>query len=53
MSCKRLVYGGQKGLDSHIARLEKTGWHVVKQRVETWPSGKKIYIAELIKATKQ
>lgn len=48
---KRLVYGGQKGLDSHIARLVKTGWQVVKTEIDRWANGKKVYIAELEKET--
>lgn len=46
---KRLAYGGQKGLDSHIARLVKTGWRVVKTEIDKWANGKRVYIAELEK----
>lgn len=46
---KRLVYGGQKGLDSHIARLAKTGWQVTESWIDHWANGKKVYIAELEK----
>lgn len=46
---KKLVYGGQKGLDSHIARLAKTGWRVVKTEIDHWANGDKVYIAELEK----
>lgn len=46
---KRLVYGGQKGLDSHVARLVKTGWRVVKTEIDKWTNGKRVYIAELEK----
>lgn len=48
---KRLVYGGQKGLDSHIARLAKTGWRVVMTQICYQANGKKVYIAELEKET--
>lgn len=46
---KKLVYGGQKGLDSHIARLAKSGWEVAKSWIDHWANGKKVYIAELEK----
>lgn len=46
---KKLVYGGQKGLDSHIARLAKSGWEVTKSWIDLWANGKKVYIAELEK----
>ena len=46
---KKLVYGGQKGLDSHIARLAKSGWKVAKLWIDHWLNGKKVYIAELEK----
>lgn len=46
---KRLVYGGQKGLDSNIARLAKTGWQVEKTEIDVWANGKRVYIAELVK----
>lgn len=46
---KKLVYGGQKGLDSHIARLMKTGWRVVMTQICYQARGKKVYIAELEK----
>lgn len=48
---KKLVYGGQKGLDSHIARLAKTGWRVIKSEIDRWANGKRVYIAELERAT--
>lgn len=44
---KRLVYGGRKGLDSHISRLAKSGWKVAKIEVVKWANGKKSFIAEL------
>lgn len=46
---KRIVYGGQKGLDSHIARLAKSGWKVVMTQICYQARGKKVYIAELEK----
>lgn len=46
---KRLVYGGQKGLDSHIARLVNSGWKVVTTQICYQERGKKVYIAELEK----
>lgn len=46
---KKLVYGGQKGLDSHIARLVKSGWKVITTQICYQARGKKVYIAELIK----
>lgn len=46
---KRLAYGGRKGLDSHIARLVKTGWRVVKTEIDRWANGNVVYIAELEK----
>lgn len=46
---KRLVYGGQKGLDSHIERLVKSGWKVVTTQICYQVRGEKVYIAELIK----
>lgn len=49
---KRLVYGGQKGLDSHVARLENSGWKVVKSEIITFQRGRRkgtAYIAELEK----
>lgn len=46
---KRLVYGGRKGLDSHIARLEKSGWKAVTTQICHQARGKKVYIAELEK----
>ena len=46
---KKLVYGGQKGLDSHIARLTNTGWRVVMTQICYQARGKKVYIAELEK----
>lgn len=48
---KKLVYGGQKGFDAHIARLTAKGWRLVKTNTEVWPNRhhKKIYIAELEK----
>lgn len=46
---KKLVYGGQKGLDSHIARLVKSGWKVVTTQICYQVRGKKVYIAELEK----
>lgn len=48
---KKLVYGGQKGLDSHVARLVKSGWKVAKTEVVKWANGKKSFIAELEKET--
>lgn len=48
---KRLVYGGSKGLDSHIARLVKTGWRIVMTQICYQVRGKKVYIAELEKET--
>lgn len=44
---KKLAYGGRKGLDSHIARLAKSGWAVTKSWIDHWANGKKVYIAEL------
>ena len=38
---KKLVYGGQKGLDSHIARLAKSGWEVTKSWIATGRTGRK------------
>lgn len=52
-ACKKLVYGGQKGLDSHIARLMKTGWRVVMTQICYQARGKKVYIAELEKEKSQ
>lgn len=52
-ACKKLVYGGQKGLDSHIARLMKTGWRVVMTQIYYQARGKKVYIAELEKEKSQ
>ena len=49
---KKLVYGGQKGLDSHIARLVKSGWKVVTTQICYQARGKKVYIAELEKRIK-
>ena len=46
---KKLVYGGQKGLDSHIARLANSGWKVVMTKIFYQARGKKVYIAELEK----
>lgn len=46
---KKLAYGGRKGLDSHIARLAKSGWRVSKTEIDRWANGKKVYIAELEK----
>ena len=46
---KRLVYGGQKGLDSRIARLKKSGWKVIMTQICYQARGKKVYIAELEK----
>lgn len=46
---KRIVYGGQKGLDSHIARLAKSGWKVVRTEIIKWANGKKSFIAVLEK----
>lgn len=46
---KRLVYGGQKGLDSHIERLVKSGWKVITTQICYQARGEKVYIAELIK----
>lgn len=46
---KKLVYGGQKGLVNHIARLAKSGWRVVTTQICYQAKGKKVYIAELEK----
>lgn len=46
---KRIVYGGQKGLDNHIARLAKSGWKVVMTQICYHARGKKVYIADLEK----
>lgn len=46
---KRIVYGGQKGLDSRIARLKKSGWKVIMTQICYQARGKKVYIAELEK----
>lgn len=46
---KHLVYGGLKGLNSHIERLAKTGWRLVKFEIDYWPKGKRVYFAELEK----
>ena len=46
---KKLVYGGQKELDSHIARLVKSGWKVITPQICYKARGKKVHIAELIK----
>lgn len=46
---KRLIYGGQRGLDSRIARLAKTGWRVVVTQICYQAKGKKVFIAELEK----
>lgn len=44
---KKLVYGGLKGLDNHIARLAKSGWKVVRTEIIKWANGTKSFIAEL------
>ena len=46
---KRLVYGGQKGLDSHIARLTATGWKLKTTQICYYERNRKVYIAELEK----
>lgn len=46
---KKLVYGGQKGLDSHVARLIKSGWRVVMTQICYQTKTRKVYIAELVK----
>lgn len=48
---KKLVCGGPKGLNSHIARLAKKGWRVAESWIDHWANGKKVYIAELEKST--
>lgn len=50
---KKLVYGGQKELDSHIARLVKSGWKVITTQICYQARGKKVYIAELEKNINQ
>lgn len=46
---KKLVYGGQKELDSRIARLKNSGWKVITTQICYKARGKKVHIAELIK----
>ena len=46
---KKLVYNGQKELDSRIERLAKSGWKVITTQICYQARGKKVHIAELIK----
>ena len=46
---KKLVYGGQKELESRIERLAKSGWKVITTQICYQARGEKVHIAELIK----